>query len=153
MDVVAHQLHARLDSAMTKSSIIDLMTPLRRGAQAEAADKVHAARHSPQEEDRAWAPRAAGWEAAHLMLDLFSRLPESHDDPVTPFTRLSLSLNASHLANMERDIFVARVREELDDPWGVAASLVLVPLVREYLRDGDALRLVAQAIRTRTLVT
>ena len=143
MDVVAYQLHAGLDSAVTESSI--LMTPLRRGAHMLAAERVHYARHEHHDDDRAWSHRAIGCEAANLMLDRLGRLPESQDHPAGSFMRLSLTVNASPRGNNKRDLFATLVNKHLRRRWSDPGSLV--PLARQYLRDGDALRLFDQVLK------
>lgn len=143
MDVVAHRLHAGLDSVLGNSSIADLMCPLRRAAQMEAADAVHTARHSFQATDRTWSHRALGSDAANYMLDLLSRLPESKEDPATPFMHLSVTLNASPLSNTERDRFVGFVNRSQRT---ALANAKLTGAVREYLEDRDALNLVDHAL-------
>lgn len=140
MDVVAYRLHAAVDAIQGDTSITDLMCPLRRAAQMQAADTVHAARRAHHDADRAWSHRAIGSEAANLLLDLLGRLPESSDDPDTPFMQLSVSLNASSIDNTERDLFVSLIYQHL---YLWSRSAPLVPLVRKYLTDHDTLGLVA----------
>jgi hypothetical protein len=143
MDVVAYRLHAGLDAAFGNSSIADLMSPLRWAAQMEAADAVYTARHAPQEADRAWSHRALGTDAANFMLRLLGRLPDSRQDPGTPFMHLSVTLNASPLDNTERDRFVGFVHSCRNSELRCAN---FVPPVREYLQDGDTINLVARTL-------
>ena len=140
MDVAAYRLHAGLDNAVADT---DLLCPLRRAAQMQAADAVHAARRARQDADRAWSYRALGADAADRMLYCLGHLPESQTDPDIPFMHLSLSLNASSVGNNERDLFVSRVYHHLDR----MSRPDFVGLVREYLRDRDALRLVDRTAR------
>jgi len=139
MDVVAYRLHAKLDAIQGDTALTDLMCPLRRAAQMQAASAVHLARSTYQDADRAWSHRAIGTNAANLLFDLLGRLPESGGDPDTPFMHLGVSLNASSIDNTERDLFVSSVYRHL---YLWSRSGPLVPLVRKYLDDNDVIRLV-----------
>lgn len=110
-----------------------------------AAERVHYARHEHHDDDRAWSHRAIGCEAANLMLDRLGRLPESQDHPAGSFMRLSLTVNASPRGNNKRDLFATLVNKHLRRRWSDPGSLV--PLARQYLRDGDALRLFDQVLK------
>ncbi len=148
MDVVAFRLHAEL--SLKDGSFVSLMTPLRLAAQLDAAEQVHAARRAPQRSDRAWAHRAIGYDAAILMADRLTRLAGTQDAQ-TAFMHLSLSLNASSVANNDRDRFVTFIHEDLDKR--MSEPQIVLDLLRDYLRDHDAMRLVSRVLDEKIRLT
>jgi hypothetical protein len=134
MDVAAFVGHETMaGSWRTEVPGPDLLAAPRPTAQFDAAEKVHRARHQPQDHDRAWAPRAMGTEAARGLLKLLDRLPECGSDATSAFLRLSLQLNASTFTNEERALFVLYVHRALR----MKVEHKLVPHLRNYLTNGE----------------
>ncbi|MCA2211315.1 hypothetical protein [Jidongwangia harbinensis] len=111
MDVAAFVAHQMLDRLRPPSgSPLDLLVAPRPAAHAEAAERVHAARHAQSSWDRAWSQRAKGARAARAVQALLGRLPEvRHLDPAAVFLMLSVQLNTSSFDNKQRDLFATEV--------------------------------------------
>jgi hypothetical protein len=144
MDFVSYSVHKVLDRPWrTDTAQPDLMVTPRAAARQEAAETVHRARYAQNQNDRAWAHRAMGVQAAHNMLALLAKIPEARSDALKPFMRLSLQLNASSFNNQQRDLFVAGIYSAtLSRP-----HPALVPPLRKYLTSDELSPLVEEVFK------
>ena len=92
---------------------------------------------------RRFAQRALGYGAGDRLVETFRRLPETGDDPIGAFLRVSLTLNTSDLPTRTKDAVASALYAELPFTWGGAQEgitvLELDAIATLRPRLGDAL--------------